>query len=105
MVDKDGKLVGNLSIRDLKLIGADAAMFWRLQQTVKNFLDKVSHSHITSPTRRAAERRELDHHGSSLSLQYVCLYMCCAGAQRLRSASSRHASQACNLRAGEGHDP
>ena len=42
VVDKAGKLVGNLSIRDLKLIGADVTMFWRLQQTVKNFLDKVS---------------------------------------------------------------
>jgi CBS-domain-containing membrane protein len=42
VIDKEGKLVGNLSIRDLKIIGPDVEMFWRLQQTVKNFLVKVT---------------------------------------------------------------
>lgn len=32
---------GNLSIRDLKLIGSDASMFWRLHQSVRNFLLKL----------------------------------------------------------------
>ena len=48
VVDKEARLAGNLSIRDLKLIGHDAAMFWRLQQTVKNFLDKVHPAHLAA---------------------------------------------------------
>ena len=41
VVDTQGKLVGNLSLRDLKIVGADVSMFWRLQQSARNFLVKV----------------------------------------------------------------
>lgn len=43
VLDEHGKLVGNVSLRDLKVIGADASRFFRLTQTVKNFLVKVRH--------------------------------------------------------------
>ena len=45
VVDGEGRLMGNLSLRDLKILGPDASMFWRLQQTVNNFLVKVRHDH------------------------------------------------------------
>jgi CBS domain-containing protein len=41
VVDNSGVLVGNISLRDLKLISYDARLFWRLQQTVGNFLTKL----------------------------------------------------------------
>jgi len=41
VVNTEGKLEGNLSIRDLKAICSDGRMFWRLYQTTKNFLQKV----------------------------------------------------------------
>jgi len=41
VVDEHGKLKGNLSLRDIKLISYDARLFWRLQQTVKNFIAKL----------------------------------------------------------------
>ncbi len=41
IVTEDGRLRGNLSLRDLKLIGSDAALFWRLHQTVKQFVTKL----------------------------------------------------------------
>jgi len=37
VVDNDGKLVDMLSLRDLKGIGSDAKLFWRLYQSTKNF--------------------------------------------------------------------
>jgi len=40
VINDDGKLVGAISHSDLKLIQADGRMFWRLYQTVKNFLLK-----------------------------------------------------------------
>lgn len=43
VADENGKLVGNLSLRDLKAIGSDASRFWRLQQTVQHFLEKLYH--------------------------------------------------------------
>jgi len=41
VVDENGLLKGNLSIRDIKLISYDARLFWRLQQSVKNFILKL----------------------------------------------------------------
>lgn len=38
-----GRLVGNLSVRDLKLIGADAQLWTRLAQTLVNFVPKLRH--------------------------------------------------------------
>ena len=49
VVDSEGKLVGNVSIRDLKIVGPDVSMFWRLQQSVKNFLVKGPSSHAPPP--------------------------------------------------------
>jgi len=45
VVDKDGKLVGNISLRDLKAISSDGRLFWRLHQTVKNFLMKIKNEY------------------------------------------------------------
>jgi len=41
VIDDDGKLVGALSVRDLKTMSTDGRMFWRLFQTIKNFILKV----------------------------------------------------------------
>jgi len=41
VVDSDGKLVGNISLRDLKGIHPDAKIFWRLWNTVKIFKEKA----------------------------------------------------------------
>jgi len=41
VVDDDGKLVGNLSLRDLKLVGFDIHLFWRFYQSIKNFIVKL----------------------------------------------------------------
>jgi CBS domain-containing protein len=50
VVDDTGKLVGAMSHSDLKLIQADARMFWRLHQTVKNFLQKNRKEGYERPT-------------------------------------------------------
>jgi len=41
VVNADGKLLGNISIRDLKGITSDGRMFWRLFQTTSHFIEKV----------------------------------------------------------------
>jgi len=41
VVDKMGKLVGGLSLRDLKAIHTDGSMFWRLHEPVYTFLEKM----------------------------------------------------------------
>eukprot|EP00457_Paulinella_chromatophora_P010423 gb/GEZN01010525.1/.p1 GENE.gb/GEZN01010525.1/~~gb/GEZN01010525.1/.p1 ORF type:complete len:335 (-),score=59.08 gb/GEZN01010525.1/:204-1208(-) len=41
LVDAAGKISGVLSLRDLKAVGADLHSFWRLDQTVHNFIEKV----------------------------------------------------------------
>jgi len=41
VVDVTGKLVDNISVRDLKAISSDCRLFWRLYQTVGNFLQKI----------------------------------------------------------------
>ena len=41
VINNEGILIGAISIRDLKEISVDTRMFWRLYQTVKNFLLKV----------------------------------------------------------------
>jgi CBS domain-containing protein len=46
VVDDSGKLTNTLSIRDLKTIGTDARLFWRLRQTVHNFIRKVRHEGV-----------------------------------------------------------
>jgi len=43
VVDKSDKLTGAISLRDIKLLSHDARLFWRLQQTVHNFLVKLRH--------------------------------------------------------------
>jgi len=52
VLDETGKLVGNLSLRDLKAIGPDASRFWRLQQSVKHFLEKVYHENARATGER-----------------------------------------------------
>jgi len=41
VIDKDGKLTANISTKDLKAMSTDARLFWRLYQTVHNFLLKI----------------------------------------------------------------
>jgi len=41
VINKEGKLVGNISLKDLKAMSTDLRLFWRLYQTVHNFLQKV----------------------------------------------------------------
>jgi len=41
VINTEGKLVAALSLKDLKAMSTDARLFWRLHQTVKNFLLKV----------------------------------------------------------------
>ena len=41
VVDSDGKLVDNLSLRDLKGLRPDVKVFWRLWSTVKSFKEHV----------------------------------------------------------------
>jgi 5'-AMP-activated protein kinase regulatory gamma subunit len=41
IVDDTGKLRGNLSLRDLKAMSTDGRFFWRLYQTVDNYLTKL----------------------------------------------------------------
>jgi len=46
VVDKDGKLTSNISLQDLKAMSNDARLYWRLYQTVHNFLLKVRKENI-----------------------------------------------------------
>jgi len=41
IVNNEGKLMGNISLRDLKAIGTDGRMFGRLFETIKNFMPKL----------------------------------------------------------------
>jgi len=41
VVDDEGKLVGNMSLRDLKAISPDGRLFYRLYESIKNFMQKV----------------------------------------------------------------
>jgi len=41
VIDKEGKLTANISLRDLKVVSTDTRLFWRLYQTIHNFLLKV----------------------------------------------------------------
>jgi CBS domain-containing protein len=41
IVDNSGKLRGNLSLRDLKAMSTDGRFFWRLYQTVENYIFKL----------------------------------------------------------------
>lgn len=41
IISEEGKLKGNLSLKDLKVIHADATFFWRLNQDIKNFVAKL----------------------------------------------------------------
>lgn len=51
VIDDAGKLVENISLRDLKAIQHDGRMFWRLHQTCKNFLQKIR-KELTNPDQR-----------------------------------------------------
>jgi len=51
IVDQTGKLKGALSLRDIKLISYDARLFWRLKQTIKNFLIKLKNEWETRHAR------------------------------------------------------
>jgi len=48
VVDAQGILVDNLSVKDLKAISSDATLFWRLFQDVDTFLTKLKSEHGTS---------------------------------------------------------
>jgi len=41
VIDKEGKLTAAISMKDLKAMSTDARLFWRLYQTVHNFLLKI----------------------------------------------------------------
>lgn len=41
IVSEEGRLTGNLSLRDLKSVGYDLSMFWRFYQTVENYVVKL----------------------------------------------------------------
>jgi len=41
VVDEQGRLIDHISVRDLKLIGVDSGMFWRLQQSVRTFTHQL----------------------------------------------------------------
>lgn len=41
VVNSSGRIVDNLSVRDLKALRSDISMFWRLYQTTKNYLRKL----------------------------------------------------------------
>jgi len=41
VIDNEGKLTSNISMKDLKAMSTDTRLFWRLYQTVHNFLLKV----------------------------------------------------------------
>jgi CBS domain-containing protein len=43
IVDDAGRLRGNLSLRDLKAMSTDGRFFWRLYQTVENYIIKLKH--------------------------------------------------------------
>jgi len=45
VLDQNGKIHDNISLRDLKAIQSDGRMFWRLNQTCKNFLQKIRKEH------------------------------------------------------------
>jgi len=45
VVDEAGKLKGALSVRDLKGVAPDAALFWRLYQPTRDFLSKLNKEH------------------------------------------------------------
>jgi len=49
VLDDNGVLVNSISVRDLKTIGADARLFWRLYQTVNNFLAKEKKEFTDKP--------------------------------------------------------
>jgi len=48
VVDDKGHLVGNLSVRDLKVMAPDGGLFWRLYGSAKNFLDKLHQEYAGS---------------------------------------------------------
>jgi len=41
VIDDDGRIVDNISLRDLKAMAPDAGLFWRLFGTTKTFLEKL----------------------------------------------------------------
>jgi len=51
VVNDEGQLSGVISVRDLKAISSDARLFWRLYQTVQNFIQKLKNAHDDRPHR------------------------------------------------------
>lgn len=49
VVDNDGKIVGAITLSDLKLIQSDGRMFFRLYQPIKSFLHKSLNEEIPRP--------------------------------------------------------
>lgn len=44
MIDDNGILVDQISMRDLKAMAPDGRLFWRLYKTVQEYLDNIKHS-------------------------------------------------------------
>ena len=51
VVDDEGKIHGNLSLRDLKAMSTDGRLFWRLYQPMHTFLDKLRKEDEQRPRR------------------------------------------------------
>jgi CBS domain-containing protein len=58
VVNDEGKLVGNISLRDLKAISPDARLFWRLYQNVKTFLQKSKENDGAKPEKIVSATRD-----------------------------------------------
>jgi len=59
VIDDDGKLTGNISLRDLKAISNDARMFWRLYEPIKSFLHHVTDVDLEADPEKMRPRRVL----------------------------------------------
>jgi len=51
ILDDEGKIHGNLSLRDLKVMSTDDRLFWRLYQPLHTFIDKVRQEDAQRPRR------------------------------------------------------
>jgi len=51
VLDDEGRIHGNLSLRDLKVMSTDGRLFWRLYQPLHNFIDKLRKEDEERPRR------------------------------------------------------